>query len=402
MGKSYNTFRRLCAFIIGTVFLIGGIFKLLDPVGSSLIMESYFNFLHIGALRPAASLFAEFFAFAETFTGIMLISGIFRKAAAIITSVLLAVFTGLTILLVIFNPSMDCGCFGEAIHLTHWESLLKNIVLDILAAVAFIPFRDYGQAKSRKYVSASIAAISCTALAVYSLLYIPLVDFTAFRPGTRLEASLESEPDIYKATFIYEKDGVRRNFSIENLPDSTWTFIMAETTLQTERSDDRIASLSFCDSEGNYCDQAAASGKVIVFSVYNPEALSAMQWESIAENIETAAREGFATILLTRDLTGLEKWTEDLSQKERHILVSSAYMADFKTIVSLNRSNGGATCFHDGHLVRKWAERSRMDLTGLETENAGDSAETAATTGTRQHLTFQAFLLYVYAVLLFI
>lgn len=402
MGKSYNTFRRFCAFVIGTVFLSGGIFKLLDPVGSGLIMESYFNFLHIGFLRPAAVWGAEFFAFAETFSGIMLISGIFRKFTAILTSILLGLFTILTILLVIFNPAMDCGCFGQVLHLTHWESLLKNLVLDVLAAVAFIPFRDYGQPGKRKYVSASIAAVSCTALAVYSLLFIPLVDFTDFRPGTRLEASLGSEPDLYKATFIYEKDGVTRNFSLENLPDSTWTFVRSETTLQTERSDERIASLSFFDESGDSCDLAAATGKVVVFSVYNPDALSQKRWTRIARGIETAGQGGFTPILILRDTGAQESIFSDLPQKERHLLSSHAYTADFKTIVSLNRSNGGATCFHEGHLVRKWASQDIPDLGTFAADGTGGSAEESATTGTRQQLTLQAFLLYVFAVLFFI
>ena len=402
MGKSHNRFRRFCAFVIGIVFLSGGIFKLLDPVGSGLIMESYFKFLHLDFLNCISLWAAEFFAFAETFTGILLISGVFRKVTAIVTSVLLTLFTALTVLLVIFNPSMDCGCFGEVIHLTHWESLFKNVILDIFAAIAFIPFRDYGEPLKKKYVSAAIAAISCTALAVYSLLYIPLVDFTDFRPGSRLEASLETVPDIYKATFVYEKDGVKRNFSLENLPDSTWTFVSTETSLETERSDERIASLSFRDSEGNYCDSIATVGKVLAFSVYSPENLSLKKWKSMADKIAAANREGFVTILLSRDLTELDRITEGLPPEERHAIVSSAYSADYKTIVSLNRSNGGVTCFHDGHLVRKWAARSFPDFSSFEADGKGSSAEEEATAGTRQQLTFQAFLLYVYAVLFFI
>ena len=329
MGKSHNRFRRFCAFVIGIVFLSGGIFKLLDPVGSGLIMESYFKFLHLDFLNCISLWAAEFFAFAETFTGILLISGVFRKVTAIVTSVLLTLFTALTVLLVIFNPSMDCGCFGEVLHLTHWESLIKNLILDIFAAIAFIPFRDYGQPAKRKYVSAAIAAISCTALAVYSLLFIPLADFTDFRPGTRLEASLESEPDLYKATFIYEKDGVTRNFSLENLPDSTWTFVRSETTLQTERSDERIASLALSDASGNNCDLAAATGKVVIFSVYNPDSLSPEQWTGIAGGIETAGQNGFTPILLLRATGAQDSLFSDLPQMERYLLSSHAYTADF-------------------------------------------------------------------------
>jgi hypothetical protein len=80
----------------------------------------------------------------EASTGAALVSGVFRKTTAIVTSALILFFTVITLILWIANPVMDCGCFGEAIHLTHGQTLLKNLVLVALALIAFIPFQNFG------------------------------------------------------------------------------------------------------------------------------------------------------------------------------------------------------------------------------------------------------------------
>ena len=129
MSESKGRFRRLCAWIVGIVFTVSGALKLMDPTGAGLVMEEYFKFLHLGFLSPISMSAGIAFALAEAVTGVALITGVWRKLTAAISSLLMAFFTILTILLVIFNPEMDCGCFGEAIHLTHLQTFLKNIVL---------------------------------------------------------------------------------------------------------------------------------------------------------------------------------------------------------------------------------------------------------------------------------
>ena len=151
-------------------------------------------------------------------------TGVWRKATAIAATAFMCFFTLLTLALVIFNPEMDCGCFGEAIHLTHMQTFLKNIVLCMLLAGAFLPFRDLGVPKPRKYVAFGITAASMAAFTIYSLLHIPVVDFTDYKSGTFLQSAESSYSDIdgdaYEAVFIYEKDGIRKSFGLEELPDS--------------------------------------------------------------------------------------------------------------------------------------------------------------------------------------
>ena len=98
--------RRFCAVLVGLVFFVAGTLKLMDPVGTMLIVREYLNFLHLGFLSGAAMVFAEFFAVAETGLGICLVTGVFRKVTAWCVTGLLGGFTLLTLLLWILNPSM--------------------------------------------------------------------------------------------------------------------------------------------------------------------------------------------------------------------------------------------------------------------------------------------------------
>ncbi len=183
----FSFFRRLCAFVLGAVFLVGGLFKLMDPVGSALVMESYFNFLHLGFLRKFAFASSLFFNLAECFVGISLISGIWVRVMRNVTLALLSIFTFLTLLLLVLNPDMDCGCFGEVVHLTHLQSFLKNILLLVLWAVAFLPYvRSFPRPLYRKVLS-GVAYLMVAAFAVYSYAHLPLLDLTDLHTGRELE-----------------------------------------------------------------------------------------------------------------------------------------------------------------------------------------------------------------------
>lgn len=394
MWQYYNRFRRFCAFFVGAVFFLSGALKLLDPVGTGLIVTEYFKFLHVEFLNFASKFAGEVMALIETLLGVALMTGVWRRVIAVITIVILGFFTILTLSLWIFNPVMDCGCFGEAIHLTHFHSFIKNIVLCGLSAFAFIPLRKMGRPKTRRYVCFGILSALVIGFAIYSLLYIPLVDFTDFQPGARLEAGIHNTSDVYKATFVYEKDGEEKSFSLEHLPDSTWTYVRTETT-KVENSDELTAYLPFTDQDGDDCDWMATSGSVMVFSVYDVEKMRARQWGELSEAVAAATAAGFTPLVLVaaeRDDVPL------LAQ----IAPEDLYMSDYKTLLTMNRSNGGATYFENGILVRKWSGRNLPREGDLVQSSGAEAVETAVEVATRRNLTFQGFMVLTLAILLFI
>ena len=381
--------KRFCGFITGFVFFLSGIIKLMDPVGAGLVMDEYFDFLHIGFLSFSAKAAGVFFAFAETLIGTALITGVWRKPTALCAICLQTFFTLLTLLLVIFNPEMDCGCFGEAIHLTHMQTFLKNVLLLALLLIYYIPGRHLGEARKKKYISFSLVSVSVIAFTIYSLIYIPLIDFTAYRPGSKLEAGAEINADaMYESVFTYEKDGIRETFTLGHLPDSTWTFVNAETRLKNGY-EESLTGLSFYDPvTGDYKDNLAIEGKVLAISVYDSQ-MGARKWSRTEAFISRASKAGFTVLLLCASEEGIPASLSD-----------SAYISDYKTLISLNRSNGGATYFHNGQLIRKWAGINTPDASELKTIAETAATEIVIAQDSKGSLVFQGFLLYVTAIML--
>lgn len=392
MKRGYNVFRRFCAFVLGAVFLISGILKLMDPVGSEFIMKSYFSFLHIGFMDFSAKFFGVAFALTEAVLGAALMSGVWRKVVGIAVVALTTFFTLLTLVLLIFNPVMDCGCFGEAIHLTHLQTFVKNVILCALCCGAFIPMRELDRPVKVKYVSFALTACSLVALLIYSLVALPLKDYTAFHPGAMLQAAADEQyKDFSEPEFIYEKDGVTQAFSLDALPDSSWNFMDSRI-----RQDDFAAGtvLTLTDDAGEYCDSLATKGNVLVVSAYRK--LSAGRIEGIESLVADARVAGLTPIVLVPSDDVLAAASEKHAALEDGLVYSS----DYKTLATLNRSNGGATWISDGQIVRKWSYTLRPSSEKLSAALAEDPTALALETQSKGSLALQSFLLYIFAVLL--
>lgn len=392
MKKGYNVFRRFCAFVLGAVFLVSGILKLMDPVGSEFIMKSYFSFLHIGFMDFSARFFGVAFALTEAVLGAALMSGVWRKVVGIAVVALTTFFTLLTLVLLIFNPVMDCGCFGEAMHLTHLQTFVKNVILCALCCGAFIPMRELDRPVKVKYVSFALTACSLVALLVYSLVALPLKDYTAFHPGAMLQAAADEQyKDFSEPEFIYEKGGVTQAFSLDALPDSSWNFVDSRI-----RQDDFAAGtvLTLTDDAGEYCDSLATQGNVLVVSAYKK--LSVGRIEGIESLVADARAVGLTPIVLVPSDDVLAAASEKWAALEDSLV----YYSDYKTLATLNRSNGGATWISDGQIVRKWSYTLRPSREKLSTALAEDPTALALETQSKGSLALQSFLLYIFAVLL--
>ena len=393
--------KRFCGFIAGFVFFIAGIFKLSDPVGAGLIVKEYMDFLHIGFLAPLAKATAFLISFAETIIGAALVTGIWRRVTAVAALSFQMFFTLLTLLLLIFNPEMDCGCFGEVIHLSHIETFIKNIVLLLLLISFTFPSRYLGGPKRHKYVSFGIVSVSVLAFAIYAWISIPLVDYTVFKPAVALQAGSAfgpSEEDIYEAVFVYEKDGAVNEFTLEELPDSTWHFVETRTVVK-EGMETVAAALSFYDDSGAYHDTLAVNGKVMVVSIYDIDVRPAV-WKRTVQFLTDASRTGFSPLLLVSASVEQMKEVYDMFPEYEEVIRRYLYHSDYKTLITMNRSNSGVTYFSDGYLVRKWSARSCPDEEELEEVIIGDDTETIIGSDAVGSLAFQGFLLYVFAVML--
>ena len=374
--------RRLCTVLLGLVFFVAGMLKLMDSVGAGLVMDEYFKFLHMEWLCGFSKAAGVIMALLETLVGAALLAGVWRKWVALVTSIMLAGFTILTAVLLIFNPQMDCGCFGEAIHLTHLQTFLKNVVLCILGAGAFLPVKEYESTRKSKVIAFCIVAVTVAAFMAHSLSSLPMVDFTEFAPGASLAGSGDGIDTAQEYTVIYSKDGVEKEFTLENLPDSTWTFVRVDQTGIVLPESGDSPSFFISDSEGEYRNELLTSGRVMVVSVYDAEGFSRLR--QTQEFIDNTIGLGMNVLVVSRDeVPGLE-----------------SYKSDYKKIITLNRSNGGATLIDDGEIICKWPARSLPDADDLAAINEKNSIELMAGRAPRGRIFFEGLMVYSLAVLL--
>ena len=377
--------KRFCGYAVGFVFFISGLLKLMDPVGAGLVMKEYFTFLHMGFLSGAGITFGVIFALAEAVIGAALITGVWKKPVALAAIALQGFFTLLTLALVIFNPEMDCGCFGEAIHLTHSQTFIKNIILLGLLLMYYIPSKHLNKPKAKKYVSFGLVTVSTAAFALYSLLYIPMVDFTALKSGVEVNREAYSAEHSYEAVFVYSKDGQEQTFSLDEIPDSTWNFVRTETVSQPEVLKPATA-ISIYDKDGQYADSLLTAGRILVISAYDK--ISEKEAARLSTFAQNAVLAGFTPIMLAA--------SEDIMVPEG----LTRYFCDYKTLITLNRSNGGITYIDGGLIIRKWAKRNLPDLEDLTDLSDMDATESYIERDSKTSLAFQGFLLYVFAVML--
>ncbi len=394
--------RRLCAWLVGIVYFVGGILKLIDPTGAGLVMEEYFKFLHLPFLISAAKVIGVSFALLETLLGLALMTGVFRKAVAIIISIIQVLFTILTLVLVIFNPVMDCGCFGEAIHLTHFQTLLKNIILIVFIFGAFAPYKRFGKPKKKKYFTFVFTSLATIAFMIHSLYNLPLVDFTMFKPGTQIMAAQDNYVDgaTYESVFIYEKEGEKEAFTLENLPDSTWSFVETQTTILELGYDAPI--LSFYDMADEYQDELAAGDNVLLINLYEAN-VGKEKWEEIARFTKLADDSDFKTlILLNSESSEVETILQDISPETKLELLSKIYFSDYKTLITINRSNVGLTLLNKGYIICKWKSDKYPSMDDLNELYDSNEVETTLGYNVVGSLYFQGFLLFIFAILLLI
>lgn len=386
----------ICAVIAGIVFIISGLLKLLDPIGTGFIMTEYFNFLHISFLSPLSVPLGIAVSALEVILGGMMAIRFRMKQVAFLNMLMISLYTILTLVLMIFNPPMDCGCFGEAIHLTHSQTFFKNLILLVMVLLPYV-YSDSVSSHApwwRNAYRLSLLGISVVVTPLMSLLYRPFIDFTDYRPSAVIATSEESSASLSgTVSFIYEKDGRSEEFMLDNLPDSTWTYVGTVT------SDLKIESthveLPVKDSWGDYViDQLLVPGGNYLVSVHSPESFDESDWIGIREFAARAQAAGNAVSVI---LSGYQGQYDSLSRS----LGMPLYYCDYKTLATLNRSNGGVTYVNTAArstIIEKWAFRM-MDSIDID-KVASSDPELMLMNATMRRSAFFQVLMFIYMLLM--
>lgn len=205
--------------------------------------------------------------------------------------------------------------------------------------------------------------------------------------------------NAYESTFVYERNGQQGVFTLDHLPDSTWTFVRTETVPKREVKNLEVPMLSFTDSTGAYQDELATQEDVLTLSVYEPARMRGDAWTKLADVLDHAAAAGFKPLLLVAGTpAGMDSLAVIVPEaKER--LSKRMYFADRKMLVTLNRSNGGATWFNDGQLITKYAFSQLPAADELLAMSGEDANEVLLNDSSHGRIRLDALLLYVFAIL---
>ncbi len=230
IGKWLSVAVILVRIVVGITFIFSGLVKLIDPVGTMYKIDDYLAVMNMTALQPLSIIASVALALAEFILGINTLLGSYLRTTPKLLLAFMTLMTPLTLYLAIANPIADCGCFGDAVILTNWQTFAKNVVLLLL--VLFL-FKYYIKAKSvfHREVQALtvIWGIVYAAFVVwFAFTYMPILDFRPYKLGTDIRAAYYGDdmPDT-EYQFVYEREGVQQTFALDNLPDESqgWTFV---------------------------------------------------------------------------------------------------------------------------------------------------------------------------------
>lgn len=361
-----------CRLVLALVFILSGFVKAVDPLGTQYKIEDYLEAMHMGGLLPDIVVLALSVgqSAVEFCLGIFLLFAIRRRFASRCVLAIMLMMTPLTLWLALANPITDCGCFGDALVLTNWQTLWKNVVLLAMAVVvAWKPqemFRFISEAN--QWIVINYSALFILAVSLWSLYDLPQFDFRPYHVGANIREGMEvpegAEQPQFETTFILEKDGVQREFTLDNYPDSTWTFVDSRTVQTSEGYVPPIHDFSIITEDGEDITAEVLADKDYTFLLISPllEQADDSRFDLINELYEYSHEHGYPFYCLTSSTQqGIGQWSE-MTGAEYPFCSADATM--LKTVI---RSNPGLVLLKDGTVVGKW---SRNNLPELKAEEA--------------------------------
>lgn len=351
---------NIARILLGCTFVLSGFVKAIDPLGSQYKLHDYAEALGLSAYTPdwALLIVAVLLSTVEFALGLALLMAMWRRLVSKGILAFMAVMTLITVWIYVSDPVQDCGCFGDAVILTNGETLLKNIVL--LSCAALLAYRPLDMprflSKNMLWIFTDIALIAPLVLSTWCLYDLPLLDFRPYHVGADIRAGMEipegAEMPEFETTFILEKDGVRKEFSLEDYPDSTWTFIDSKTVTLKKGYVPPIHDFNIVTVDGTDITEDVLGYKGYTFLLISPylDAADDSNFGTIDEVYEYSQDNGHRFYCLTASGDeAIEHW-KDITGAEYTFC-----QTDGTTLKTVIRSNPGMVLLKGGVIIGKWS-----------------------------------------------
>lgn len=353
---------HIAKFLLGAAFLFSGFVKAVDPLGTVYKIEEYFTAFGDFWMQfySLATPVAVLLIVSEWLIGAALFFQFKFKPAVWIAFLFMLFMTPLTLYIAIFNPVTDCGCFGDAVKLTNWETFYKNIVLILFSIVLLIFRKRFNTVYLPKvdWVLTAFFSLSLVAFMMYNWMYLPVIDFRPYKVGVHIPSAMtipEGKPtDVYEYSFIYEKDGQQKAFPLEALPDSTWVFVAQNSRLISKGYVPPITNFKVLTVKGEDVTHELLDfpGTTYVFILWNLEQANKRGIEKMQQFLREHKRDDVRYFVLTAsNISTIDTF------ETQYALNIPYYQADPITLKTIIRANPGIVVLEQGTIVDKMSWR---------------------------------------------
>ncbi|MFK8263442.1 BT_3928 family protein [Capnocytophaga canimorsus] len=347
---------HLIRLIVGVIFIISGLIKLNDPVGFAFKLEEYFSaqVLNLPFLEPLALVLAISVCIAEVLLGVMLLLGYAKKVTLWSLLAMLVFFAFLTFYSAYYNKVTDCGCFGDAIKFTPWQSFTKDMVLMAMTLMLF-----WGQ----KYISpitegsepifvTLMALVACIFFVMHVYNHLPVVDFRAYKVGTNIPEGMQIPENAPQPKFTYhwkfQVDGKEQVITtMGDYPKVEGQFLEVKTEEIDKGYVPPIHDFTIEKEDFDYTSEFMQEEKMLLVVCYRLDKAEKKAFKTIKEVTDKALKAGYKVVGMTYTLPLAETIVKDFE------LNFDFYLTDETTLKTIIRSNPGLVLLNKGTIIDK-------------------------------------------------
>jgi triosephosphate isomerase len=357
---------NICRLLLAITFILSGFVKAVDPLGTQYKIHDYLQAVGLASyvsdwVTLACSLGLSAIEFV---LGILLLFAIRRRLTSKLVVAFIGVMTVVTLWLYISNPVSDCGCFGDAIKLTNGQTLLKNIILLACSVVvAMWPLKMVRFiSRSNQWIVINYTIVFVLFIEGFCLYKLPIFDFRPYHIGVNVWKEMQIPPGApqpqFETTFLMRKGNVEKTFTVNNYPDSTWTFVDSKTKMTKAGYVPPIHDFSIQTASGDDITEKMLKRKGYTFILVSPHLENADDgnFGDIDFIYEYAQTHGYPFYCLTASTDkGISHW-QDITGAEYPF-----YLTDETTLKTVIRSNPGLLLLKDGVIIDKWSHNDLPD-----------------------------------------
>jgi uncharacterized membrane protein YphA (DoxX/SURF4 family) len=362
-----NIITQFSRIFVGILFIISGLIKLNDPVGFSYKLAEYFSepVFNMPFFVPYTLALALFLVILEVVLGVMLLIGYRTKFTIWSLLLLIVFFTFLTFYSAYFNVVKDCGCFGDALKLTPWESFTKDVVLLFFILILFFNMKLVKPLFNQKVqnILAYLSIALCAFMGFWVLNHLPLKDFRPFKVGNNIQKGMEipanAEKGIVEMIFIYKVNGVEKEFTekdLMNLPEGA-EFVDRKDKVIKEGYVPPIHDFTLELDGSDYKDELLQEPKLIIFTTYDLEKSDVVGLKKLEKINQNAKAKGYKVIGLTASAKELSD-----AVKKKYGQTFDYYFCDAIAIKTIERANPSIIVLEKGTIKQKLHHNDSDDL----------------------------------------